>query len=458
MSQHSIVGTSRLYSIGVMTLSLALAAGAASASQFEATTSLNPVGSGARATGMGGAFIGVADDATAASWNPAGLVQLEKPEVSAVFSYSGRSQSYATSVTRPELSGKTGSIDSSDLNYASVAYPFQFLKRNMIVTLNYQRMYELDKSVNFNFNGGSFYNYKQSGYLSALSPAIAIQLTPNLYFGAAVNIYDDVAGTNSWKANGSQKDIVDMGGGSTSILTSDWKSRFTSSGLNANLGLMYTYKKFTFGVVGKTPYDADINYSTSTVDSEISIDPVLDENGDTVLGADGKVLTQQTGPKVTNSSKKKSISMSMPASYGFGVSYRHSDNLTIAADVYRTMWSDFYVCEDGIRYNPITGLEYNVSKPKDTTQVRIGGEYLITGDKMTIPVRAGFFYDPQPGFKTVDDFFGISAGSGISYGKYAFDLSYQYRWGNRVIGDYVVPGVSTNVEQHTLMTSLIYHF
>ena len=50
-------------------------------------SSPNPVGSGARAVGMGGAFIAVADDATAASWNPAGLVQLERPELSIVGDY-----------------------------------------------------------------------------------------------------------------------------------------------------------------------------------------------------------------------------------------------------------------------------------------------------------------------------------------------------------------------------------
>src|SRR3989441_4042080 len=37
---------------------------------------------GARALGMGGAFIGVADDATAAVTNPAGLVILQRPELS----------------------------------------------------------------------------------------------------------------------------------------------------------------------------------------------------------------------------------------------------------------------------------------------------------------------------------------------------------------------------------------
>ena len=39
-------------------------------------------GVGARAAGMAFAFNAVADDATAISWNPAGLTQLKKPELS----------------------------------------------------------------------------------------------------------------------------------------------------------------------------------------------------------------------------------------------------------------------------------------------------------------------------------------------------------------------------------------
>ena len=41
-------------------------------------------GAGARAYGMGGAFLARPDDATAASWNPAGLSYLRSPEVSLV--------------------------------------------------------------------------------------------------------------------------------------------------------------------------------------------------------------------------------------------------------------------------------------------------------------------------------------------------------------------------------------
>src|SRR6266852_1379292 len=42
------------------------------------------LGSGARAFGMGGAFLARADDATAASWNPAGLSYLRRPEFTVV--------------------------------------------------------------------------------------------------------------------------------------------------------------------------------------------------------------------------------------------------------------------------------------------------------------------------------------------------------------------------------------
>ena len=51
---------------------------------FAQGAGFNFIGTGARARGMGGAFIGVADDATAISWNPAGLATLEKMEGSSL--------------------------------------------------------------------------------------------------------------------------------------------------------------------------------------------------------------------------------------------------------------------------------------------------------------------------------------------------------------------------------------
>ena len=132
----------------VLALVLLLVAGAG-AQQVEVSSTLNPVGSGARAMGMGGAFISVADDATAASWNPAGLIHLEKPEISVVGSYFSRTQAYHSDI-HPEIETKN-TADTLGLNYASAAYPFVFLKHNMIFSLNYQRLYEMDKKVDFNY-------------------------------------------------------------------------------------------------------------------------------------------------------------------------------------------------------------------------------------------------------------------------------------------------------------------
>jgi long-subunit fatty acid transport protein len=435
--------------LAVMSICCSWAFSQALAQQVEFSSSMNPVGSGARAAGMGGAFIAVADDATAASWNPAGLIHLEKPEISMVYSYSTRGQSYNSS-THPELTGTTHEIDIHDINYASLAYPFVLFDRNMVATVNYQRLYDMNKKININYlwdlRGGDFLrdniSYSQEGYLGTISPALAIQVLPELYFGATVNIWDDFAGTCNWKSS-----YTSSGTGSLSTFPFTQSIRTTNSfefsGLNANLGLLYILNgKYTFGFVYKTPFSASVQKETasSSAQSFPSLPPRF----------------SSVSPLKKSS---ETITIDMPASYGFGFAYRHSDNLSFAMDIYRTEWSQFAISNSsGIRTNPITGASFSQGAPKDTTQIRTGAEYLFIGNKTVIPVRGGFFYDPEPGKNKVDDFFGFSVGSGLAFDKYALDISYQYRWGNRVTGDIPQDGVNSDIHQHTLMTSLIYHF
>lgn len=65
-----------LLTIGLLLTLFAPAYGAKYAGEFLS------LGVGARALGMGGAFVGVADDVTASFWNPAGLAQLNRKELS----------------------------------------------------------------------------------------------------------------------------------------------------------------------------------------------------------------------------------------------------------------------------------------------------------------------------------------------------------------------------------------
>lgn len=107
--------------------------------QISINSSPNVVGSGARALGMGGAFIAVADDATAASWNPGGLTQLERPEVSLVYGWKWLGEEFHSD-THPELGGDY-SVNLDEIDYFSIAYPFQhtIAGRNLVLSLNYKR-------------------------------------------------------------------------------------------------------------------------------------------------------------------------------------------------------------------------------------------------------------------------------------------------------------------------------
>src|SRR5512132_4569662 len=58
---------------------------------------------GARSLGMGGAFLGLADDASAVEANPAGLTILRKPEVSVEARNYEEAQLFTTSGTFPRV-------------------------------------------------------------------------------------------------------------------------------------------------------------------------------------------------------------------------------------------------------------------------------------------------------------------------------------------------------------------
>src|SRR5512134_3069013 len=58
---------------------------------------------GARSLGMGGAFLGLADDASAAEANPAGLTILRKAEISVEARNYEEQQLFTTSGTFPEI-------------------------------------------------------------------------------------------------------------------------------------------------------------------------------------------------------------------------------------------------------------------------------------------------------------------------------------------------------------------
>ena len=386
-------------------------------------SSFNPVGSGARAIGMGGSFIAIADDATAASWNPGGLIQLVKPELSVVSASFHRIED--NSFQYSDHNSRDQTVSNSNINYLSFSYPFSLLNRNMIISMNYQHLYDLSREWDLSESAINL-SHEQDGKLGAYGLAYCVRIIKNIYFGFTINFWKDGIGQNGWKV---KEILVIRGRPSTSLV------EYNMNGINANFGMLWKYKqKLTFGAVLKLPFNALLNKQFINII----------ENG------------------VNKNSKIYKETLEFPTSYGLGIGYKLSDNFYLSTDFYRTNWHHFvHVDSKGIENSPLTGESIKVSNIKPTLHIRLGMEYLIvnTNKHIAIPIRAGLFYAPEPAKDRPDDFWGISLGTGITINNHCFDIAYKLVLGNNV-REYMISEYNFNqdVEEHTIYTSYIFHF
>lgn len=364
---------------------------AAQTTEFGVASSPNVVGSGARALGVGGAFIAIADDATAASWNPAALIVLERPEAAIMGSYERRR--------------RFGDASFTDFNYLAVSYPFTALNRNMIVSFNYQRLFDFNSEFNRTFEdfivpqfrpsvpvfeftdagGWDVYtittstiivneltiNDETTGDIGAFAPAFAIQITPSLSFGLTVNFWTDgivndgYSRTYQESQNGSARtDVViwfdtdgdtvtdytewsDLNGdtmpnpGEGEIITSPGVAKLFAStttidwdyklfGVNANLGALWNVTpKITLGAVYKLPFTASMDVDVNIRSRDVQFDP---GTGAFLIG-------------ISEDETSSRFDIKFPPVYGLGLAYRFNDNFTMALDVSYTEWGDYKIQE-----------------------------------------------------------------------------------------------------------------
>lgn len=452
-------------------------AGAQSAISIQ--SSPNPTGSGARALGMGGAFIAIADDATAASWNPGGLTQLERPELSLVYSFKSNTEDFASSSHRGLNFDNT--VDYSEINYASFVYPIPRTigGRNLVVSLNLLKQYDFDRDLDFRFtdvgpaaggvvNLGARYEYRQSGGLRSLSPAFGFEITDKLSMGVVWNIYDqDILPDNEWKTRNNIRQRTFFNSTPLPFIVSRIDEDYKDfDGHNFTLGLLYKpNERWSVGAVYHTKWSADVTYKQST----------RFMNG----GFVGRIRNE------------RNQEYTFPSAFGIGAAYRFpNDKLTLSFDVTRRDWDQFEVLDPenpiraSRRTSGVTGLNKNISKIDPTYTVRFGGEYVFIDDskpKQNIlpSLRAGVFYDPEPsgGRKDVwygvgingvsqrgdgkpDDFYGITFGAGVLVkDRINFDLAYIYRWGDNARQDtFGFFGTNADVEQHSVYLSTVVYF
>ena len=123
------------------TAALLLTAGIAIAQEEQLEYNFLGLGAGARANGMGDAFVAVADDATAIFWNPAGLFLLDQPETS--FGFQFASEKVEQERRRQMLlfaSDEPGA--SAGLSFASFVLPKRFGQKKFVFAFAIQRAFD----------------------------------------------------------------------------------------------------------------------------------------------------------------------------------------------------------------------------------------------------------------------------------------------------------------------------
>ncbi|MBI2434347.1 MAG: outer membrane protein transport protein [Candidatus Hydrogenedentes bacterium] len=440
-----------------------------------------PVGSGARAAGMANAFIAIADDATAASWNPAGLVQLECPEISVVGSHL-RLQDRLTASAVPEFDG-VHDVDSWDLNYLSVAYPLPrpVFGSNVTISLNYQRKFDFVRTFDGRMNTAtvapltppilisqfSNLDFTQDGSLSTLTPAIAFELTHKLSLGIALNLWrDSFLSRNEWRQTTRTAGVTLLGASPVLSYGISREKYSDFSGENVTLGLLWKPNpRWSFGARYDSAFTGTTNYRAHDLELRLNLANAV------------------VRPSINAMPTISRRSIKIPDTLALGAAYRANDRLTLALDVSRTDWNDLIAKDSGgRRFSLVDGtdlanaLQRTHLDPAYT--VRLGGEYVFIprepGDDLPMlwSLRGGLFYEEEPatnrstrnyfsrGDGDPDSFYGAALGVGLLIGQRVnLDLAYQVRYGPGVNHD-MNPGADgyddDELRHRVLLSTVIY--
>jgi opacity protein-like surface antigen len=396
-------------------LLIVLAAASGSAQDWNIT------GAGARAEGLSGAFIGVADDATAIVWNPAGLGQLARTEVSAVARYISEESEFK-SMLQSDPFTVSNSQSHFNFNFASLAVPFAAGNTNIVLAVAYQSQLDFySESTDRNR-----IVTESEGAASTITPGIAFRFGSVVMLGVA---------TNFW------------------LGSFDYSSKFTDgtpisysptfSGFNLNLGAL-----LDFGGLS-TPFPLKVGLSVKT---PFTVEADVDYEFGALSG-------------------KGDAEVEMPLMIGVGASYQIGQNLTVAFDYESRQYGGKTVTADIPNFTPSSPMS---ESDEDLNQIRVGAEYLIVAKGGVIPLRAGFHTVPTvyANFEWNTDSLqyyptthvsgkGFSVGTGFISTSFALDFAYsrdiydEQKWTDPSLG---LTDFTSNYSADRYSLSLIVYF
>jgi long-chain fatty acid transport protein len=373
---------------------------------------LNSIGT--RALGMGGAMVGLADDASAIYWNPAGISNIEGSFVGLyvtgigpMANYSWQYPSFGIDINAKSVSNfyfapnLFATYQAGDWTFGLGVY----VPAGLGTEWNGDDLTQL--------SGGTSFEWMSRIGVVDISPAASYKISDQFSLGLAVNIYYaffDMKRPNEVPSPPAPANTF-----------SQYTEESSGTGFGVTVGAQYKINEmWTLGATFRSK-------------TKVTMDGTAEYPAFGLLGAPTKSEFERE--------------VAWPMWIAGGVAVRPSDRLVISFDVQYSQWSE---SEDVLvtEYKDPTwkgALEADdshlfVLKWEDATQIRLGAEYMASDN---LALRLGYYYDPAPApDETLNILFPsstnhvITGGLGYKAGNWLIEGSAEYLFGEeRVISD-----------------------
>ena len=392
----------------VVLIAATIAAASGNAQETPSTFEFSFSNPGARSLGLGGAFSALADDATAAFANPAGLVQLVSLEVSAEvrhWSYStpyiegGRFEGEPTGIGLDTVDGLRTAVSEEQLtglSFLSFVYPkgkwslavYRHQLANFRAQTDTQGLFHTGGTGTVTFRT---FDRRWSTELDIVSYGLAgaYRISDRFSLGLGLVYFegqlhapfewylpdDDslegIFGPNSYLPE------RQLANGDMAFDDSDW-------GLSA--GLLWSFaERWSIGAFYRQGPEFQLVYDVRTGAAVGIIDPSL--------APDEVFLIIETP-------------MHFPDVYGLGIAYRSRDGkVAVGFEWDRVEYSSIFnsfepVVIESVDDDLDLGIELVAD---DGNELRIGAEYAFLDLKPVLAIRAGVWLDPDHRFRSVSD-------------------------------------------------------
>ena len=349
---------------------------------------------GARGTAMGRAQTAVGNDIYALAWNPAGLAYVEHTAAMLTndinFGSTHLSPPQELSDIHNYAVNQKGDFS---LNYIGFALPLRMQNTNIVSSIVLQNVTNLHENLAWNItdsknNNNQLLENSQEGGIFSLSGGVAAQMNSNLAIGLGINLL-----TGNLRNN-----IKDNFESESDTLTTweEWNNKY--SGLSVDFGFIWKPNSYI------------------SVGSKITFPYTLNITNIEYKNSNEKQLLYDFDAYIKNTTVM-----------AYGVGLHLSENTVLAIDYMIRPWSK------AIIYLGVAEMDRYF---KDSNSLHIGFEHIFRDNQTQIPIRFGFFTNPEQmtNFsETAEDNLGervnskfITGGFGLVFSKFAFNFSMEY--------------------------------